>query len=95
MKKDKHYNLEEAIKNFYKSEPLKIDLANTVANKVFAKPKEVSVVSDKWLYIFVAILIVCGLIYIFSFLKEFSQPYVLLIFIPLIGYFGLSLRSFP
>jgi hypothetical protein len=94
MKNEKEYSLDEAIKNFYKSEPLKIDLANTVANKAFIKRNEVSVVWDKWLYVFAAAIILGALIYSFNFLKDFSLSLLLLIVIPMVSYFGLSAKEF-
>ena len=37
MKEEKQFNLNEAIKKFYKTEPLKQDLAARVNNRVFEK----------------------------------------------------------
>ncbi len=94
MKNEEHYSLDEAIKKFYNSEPLKIDLATTVANKVFVKRNEDSIEWDKWLYVFVAVLIAGALIYSVSFFKDFSLSLFLLIVIPMVSYFGLSAKEF-
>ena len=40
MKQQEEYKLDEAIKKFYTTEPLKADLATTVADKVFEKHKK-------------------------------------------------------
>jgi hypothetical protein len=60
MKQQKEYKLEEAIKNFYTTEPLKADLATTVADKVFEKHKKVYPAFETWLYIFIGSFSCCG-----------------------------------
>ena len=85
--------LGEAIRNFYKTEPLQTDLANAVANKVFAKPKEASPVFDKWLYAFAAILFAGGMIYCVSIFRQFSLSLILLAMIPAACYIGLSVKE--
>lgn len=94
MKEQKNYNLEEAIKKFYTIEPLKTDLAKTVADKVFAKRKKVDFAFDNRLYIFITILIAAGIIYSFSFLKQFSLLIVLLAIISIIIYCSLSFKEY-
>ena len=94
MKDNKKYSLDEAIRNFYKIEPLKIDLAKTVASKIYAIPKNSSATLDKWLYVFVAALTVSGLIFSFSHFRDYSLPTTLLVLIPVAGYFGLSAKEY-
>ena len=43
MKEKDEYNLEEAIKHFYREEPLKKNLANRVTNKLFEEQNNSSV----------------------------------------------------
>lgn len=94
MKKQKQYGLGDAVKNFHKTEPLKIDLAATVADKVLANRKEPSFVLDKVLYVFSMLLIAGALVYVFSFYKYFSSLSTLLVIIPIGGYIGLSVKEY-
>lgn len=94
MREDKKYSLGEAIRDFHKTEPLKIDLAKTVASKIYSKPQKSSVALDSWLYVFVAILTVCGLIFCLSLITNYSLPAVLLVLIPVACYFGLSAKEY-
>ena len=93
MKKKEQYKLGEAIQNFYKTEPLKIDLANATADKIFVKTKDASPVFDKWLYTFAAILFAIGMIYCFSIFSRFSLQLILLTLVPAACYFGLSVKE--
>jgi len=88
------YNFRESIKFFYKTEPLKIDLSESVTDKIFNKPKEVAGKFDKWLYVFVTILAACSLIYSFTFLKDFPLPLMGLIILLVAGYLVLSLKEY-
>lgn len=94
MKEKKTYSLGEAIKQFHKTEPLKIDLANTVANKVFVKAKMPSVILENWLYVFVAVIVVGGLIYSFSLFSNDLLPLYFLFLIPVACYFGFSVKEY-
>ena len=94
MKDNKQYSLDEAIRNFYKIEPLKIDLAKTVTSKVYVIPKKISSALDNWLYVFVAVLTVCGLIFSFTLFANYSLPTMFLVLIPVACYFGLSAKEY-
>ncbi|MBA3286204.1 MAG: hypothetical protein H0U27_14265 [Nitrosopumilus sp.] len=95
IKSEEQYNLDEAIKSFHITKPLKIDLATTVADQVFIKQKKTSALTqDRFLYAIVFLLFVGSTIYCFSFLKQFSLPFILLIFISILCYFSLSLREY-
>ena len=94
MKENKAYNLREAIKQFHKTEPLKIDLANTVANKIFVNVKKPSVILENWLYVFVAVIVVGGLIYSFSLFSNYSLPSMFLVLVTVACYFGLSAKEY-
>ena len=90
----KRYALGDAIKNSYKTEPLKIDLAETVADKAFNGPKKPSAVLDSGLYVFFAVLIVASIIYCLIFFKEFFLSPSFLFLIPIVAYFGLAAKEF-
>ena len=94
MRENKQYSLDEAIRTFYKTEPLKIDLAKNVASKIYVKPKKVSVKLDNWLYVFVVVLAVGGLIFSFSLFTNYSLPTVFLVLIPVACFFGLSAKEY-
>jgi hypothetical protein len=94
MKDKKLYSLHEAIKSSYKTEPLRIDLAERVADQVFVKGKNSSVTLDKGLYVFVAALIAGAIIYCLSFFRGFFSFPLLLLLVPMIAYFGLSAKEF-
>ena len=94
MKQQKEYKLEEAIKNFYPTEPLQADLATTVAEKVFEKHKKVYPAFDTWLYIFIGILVIAGIVYSFSFLNQFSVLSGLMILISIALYFTLFFKEY-
>lgn len=94
MKAKKQYNLDEAIRSFYKTEPLKIDLPTTVANKVTLSPNKITVLLDSLLYGFVAVLACAGLIYSFSLFSHYSFPALYLVAIPVACYFGLSVKEY-
>ena len=93
MKNKKQYNLEESIKYFHKTEPLKIDLSKSVADRIFGKSKEVADKFDKWLYVFITILIAAGLIYSTTLLKDFPLPLMCVIILLLSGYLVLSFKE--
>src|SRR6188474_1499766 len=94
MKRQKEYKLEEAIKNFYTTKPLKADLATTVADKVFEKHKKVYPAFETWLYIFIGVLVAAGIIYSFSFFNHFSVPSGLMILISIAFYFSLFFKEY-
>jgi hypothetical protein len=94
MKTEKEYNLQEAINKFYKTEPLKIDLATTVANRIFVKRKIEIALLDKWLYASVAVLVGCGLIYSFILVNPSSLLSVLVIILPIVFFTGLSVKEY-
>jgi hypothetical protein len=93
MKEKRQYELGEAIKNFYETEPLQTDLANAVASKVFEKRKESSPVFDKWLYAFAAILFAAGMIYCVRIASQFSLSFILLLLIPAACYIVLAVKE--
>ena len=94
MKENKTYSLSEAIKQFHKTEPLRIDLSNTVADKIFVKPQKVPVVLDNWLYMFVVVIAIGGLMYSISLFSNNSLPAFFLFLIPVACYFGLSAKEY-
>jgi len=94
MKSEEQIDLYKAIKEFQKTEPLKMDLATTVADKIFVKRKIKMVVLDKWIYAFVAALVVIGLIYSFSLVNPSSLLSMLVLLIPIIFYIGLSIKEY-
>jgi hypothetical protein len=94
MKNRKIYLIHEAIKMYYKTEPLSIDLANTVADKVFAEHKIETNLLDKSIFTSLAVLIVAGLVCSFYFVKQFSILYIFLIFIPICCFIGLSVKEY-
>ena len=93
MKEKQQYELGEAIKNFYETEPLQTDLSKAVANKVFTKRKESTLVFDKWLYTFAAILFAAGMIYCVRVASQFSLSFILLLLIPAACYIGLAVKE--
>jgi len=94
MKNEEKIDLYEAIKEFQKTEPLKMDLATTVADKIFVKHKTKMVVLDKWFYAFVAALVIIGLIYSFSLVNSSTLLSILVLLIPIIFYLGLSVKEY-
>jgi len=94
MKEQKKYTLEEAVKNFHVTKPLKIDLATKVADTVFAKREKTFPVSETWLYAVGAFLIIAGIIYSFSFLISFSVLSGLSVICAIILYLSLSLKEY-
>lgn len=94
MRTEKEYNLKVVINKFYKTEPLRIDLAATVANRIFVKNKIEIALLDKWLYAFVAVLVSCGLIYSFIILNPSSILLALTIILPIVFFSGLSVKEY-
>ena len=94
MKTEKEYNLKVVINKFYKTDPLRIDLANTVANRIFVKSKIEIALLDKWLYVFVAVLVSCGLIYSFILVNPSSLLLALVIILPIVFFSGLSVKEY-
>ena len=92
--KKKEYRLDEAIKNFYKTDALKTDLAKSVSESVFVKPSAVRSSLDKWLFVFVAILISVGLMYSFSLLRQVSFPALCLILFSVVSFVGLARKEY-
>lgn len=94
MKQQKQYSLKEAIQKFHTTEPLKTDLASTVAGVIFSKQKKVFPVLDKCLYAFAAALIVAGIIYSCISLNQVSLLSGCLIIISIGVYFTLSFKEY-
>src|SRR4051812_44922447 len=94
MKKQKEYSLEEAVKSFYKTEPLKTDLAARVADTIFSKGKKSSPVFETWLYAFAVILTIAGIIYGLNYLIQVSVLSGLLIIISIAVYLTLSFKEY-
>ncbi len=94
MKNRKIYHIQEAIKIYYKTEPLRIDLASTVADKVFVKNKTETNLLDKCLFASIAVLIVVGLACSFYFVKQDSRWYIFVIIISICGFTGLSVKEY-
>ena len=93
MKEKNQYNLDEAVKELYKTEPLRQDLASTVANKVFAKQKTASSVLDKILVVTLFFVITASLVYGFSLLGGITLTAVLIFVITIAGFIGLSVKE--
>lgn len=93
MKEKNQYKLDEAIKEFYKIEPLQQDLATTVANKIFAEQKKESTVLDKTLLITLGFAVVVSLIYVLSLLSEISFATALMFVVAIVGFIGLSVKE--
>ena len=94
MKNRKKYYIQEAIKMYYKTKPLSINLANTVADKVFFEHKIKTNLLDKSIFTTLAVLIVAGLVCSFYFVKQFSILYILVIIIPICELIGLSVKEY-
>ena len=92
MKEQKKYTLEEAVKNFHVTKPLKIDLATKVADAVFEKREKTFPVSETWLYAVGAVLIIAGIVYSFSFLISVVSG--LAVICAIILYLSLSLKEY-
>ena len=90
----KEYKLDEAIKNFYTTAPLKTNLAKTIPERVFMKPEEVRSPMDKWLYVFAVILVFIGLMYSFSFFQHISMPAFFLILFSIVSFAGLARKEY-
>ena len=94
MKKKEQYLIEEAIKNFYKTEPLKNDLATTVVNRVFAKKEKPSMEFDYWAYFILSLIIVGSIGYYFSLLTKLSLSPILMLLMATGGVAWLSFKEF-
>lgn len=94
MKRADKYNLEQAIKKFYETEPLKIDLAKAVSSKVFVKYRSMPRVVDNYLCIFAVIILVVSIIYSFNFISQISLFAIGSFAIISIGFFSLSVKEF-
>jgi len=79
MKKKEQYNIDEAIKYFYDTEPLKNDLAATVANRVFAKKEKPSLKFEYWAYFILFLIIAGSVAYYFSLLMKLSLSPILIL----------------
>lgn len=75
----KEYKLGEAIHQFYVMEPLRHDLANVVADRIFEKQKQGADVVDKAIYLIAVVLLVIGVVYGFSLTGNFAGIAVILI----------------
>ena len=94
MKEKDEYNLEEAIKHFYRGEPLKKNLANSVTNKLFEEQNNSSVFFDNWFYFSIGLIIISLLVYFISILNSLSVPSVLMMMILSVMLIGLSIKEF-
>jgi hypothetical protein len=90
----KRYHLDEAIKTFYKTDALKVDLAASVANKVFAEHKKAYAFLDRGLYLLVSVLVIGGVFYCFSLFKQLPAVLILLITVGIVSYFLLSYKEY-
>lgn len=94
MSNKEQFNLDEAIKLFYKTEPLMVDLSSAVSNKVFAEQR--SSVSYKDIAAYLAIGFI-GLVVLFlslNYLVSLQLPLeLLLLIIPVLFYFWLSAKE--
>jgi hypothetical protein len=93
MKKKDRYNLDEAIKEFYITEPLRRDFAAAVADKAFANQKNDPTALDKILIITLGFVTAAALIYGFSLLSEISVAAVSLFVITIAGFIVLSIKE--
>jgi len=94
MKKQQKYTLAEAIRKLDYPEPLKVDLAITVSEKLFVKQKATASSWDKWIYLFLMVLVACGIFYCFSLLNQVSLLYLFLLIPPVIFSFALSAKEY-
>jgi len=94
MKNEKKFSLGDAVKNFHKTEPLKIDLASTVADKVFTGRKSTSFKWDRVLFVFAVLLIGGGLVYTFSFYQYLSLQTAFLVFVSIGIFICLSVKEY-
>lgn len=94
MNGNEQYPLDEAIKKFFKEEPLKIDLAKAVANSVFAKEKKKSTVFDKMLYLAICLIAFVTVVYCCSLLSKLSIPGIILFLIIIVSFFGFSFKEY-
>lgn len=85
MKKEEKTGLSEAIKQHYRTEPLKIHLSMAVADRLFGK--KTSTAGDGWLYFLAA---VCGLAILVICILALAQCY----FSPMQIGAGLSIAAF-
>jgi hypothetical protein len=90
----KQLDIEQAIKGHYKTAPLKINLAVTVADKVLPKKKR-SVPAPEIVLYFIAFIIAVGsFIYCLHYLGQLPvSSGLVLLFLPAIFYFGLSIKE--
>ncbi|HEX8332088.1 MAG TPA: hypothetical protein VF622_05670 [Segetibacter sp.] len=79
MEKKEQYNIDEAIKYFYDTEPLKRDLATTVANRVFAKKAKPSLEFEYGAYFILFVIIAVSIAYYFSLLIKLSMSPILIL----------------
>ena len=93
MRKKNQYNLGEAVKEFYQTEPLQRDLATTVANKIFPEKPVDSFVLDKILLIMLCFILVASFIYVYGFLTQVSLGIILLFLIAIAGLISLSIKE--
>lgn len=94
MDEKEKINLGEALKQFYSDEPLKINLAASVADKVFAKQKTSATFADKWVFYLVVAAAITLLIFLFRYLLLLNiSPALLLLTLPVLGYYWLSAKE--
>lgn len=94
MKGKEQYSLSEAVQKFYKTEPLKSDLAKTVTDRVFVKEKKVSFVFDRVLYFIGCFIAVGAVIYCLSLFGKLSISFLLLFLIIVVSFFSLSVKEY-
>lgn len=87
------YNLREAVKELYQTEPLRRDLATTAANKIFSEKPTDSFVLDKILLITLGFILAASFIYVYGFLTQISSLIILLFLAAVGGLIGLSIKE--
>lgn len=92
MKKEEKIELSEAIKQYYRTEPLKINLPVVVANRIFKKGS--SAASDHWLYYLVllcclAMMTMC----VWALAPYFSSPLLIGVVVSFTLFLGLAYKE--
>jgi hypothetical protein len=94
MNHKKQINLDEAIKRYYQIKPLKLDLAVTVADKVFGRKKLAASTIDNWVYYIMLIVCIVILGYCISFMSQHNLSLAdIFLIIPFILYFWFSITE--
>jgi hypothetical protein len=94
VKNKESYDLSEAIKNTYRTEPLKTNLSLSVAEKVFAGKPAPPAFTDRLLPILFYILFVSGAGYSLYYLVSAAPAGLLILFLLFAaGYWWISMRE--